>query len=185
MTVHRLTSGRLRALVESVVRAGVIVLALAANAPAETLDRVLAVVNGDVITLSDVSAARELGLVGAPAPAGADPMAAVLSALIDRQLELDEVERYAPPEPPVEAVDRGVAAARARFPTAAAFEAALARSGLTLPRLRGWLRDDLRISAYLNQRFSTDDERRRQSMEDWLSGLRRRAEIAELYSTGR
>src|SRR4051794_22812899 len=64
---------------------------------AEVIDRVLAVVAGNLITQSDVTAAYELKLV-MPA-AGADPMRDVLRQLIDRQLEIAEVERYSPVEP--------------------------------------------------------------------------------------
>ena len=67
---------------------------------AETIDRVLAIVAGQLITLSDVTAARELGLDGAASQTrAADPVRAVLNTLIDRELVLAEVERYAPSEP--------------------------------------------------------------------------------------
>src|SRR5471032_2258897 len=71
---------------------------------AETIDRVLAVAAGQLITLSDVTVATDLGL---QSPDGsADPVRAVLSKLIDRELVLAEVDRYAPAEPTTEAVDR-------------------------------------------------------------------------------
>ncbi len=161
----------------------VAVLAAAAwhGAHAEVIDRVLAVVNGDLIMLSDVTAARELGLVAIDN--AADPIRAVLSALIDRALELDEVDRYAPPEPSADAVDREVAMVRVRFPSQAAFDAALARAGIDLQHLRATLREDLRIRAYLDQRFVASDPRRPQLVTDWLAGLRRRAELNDLYST--
>ena len=145
---------------------------------AETIDRVLAVVNGSVITLSDVTAARDLGIVSAGN--AADPVRAILSSLIDRTLELSEVDRYAPPEPTADALAREVESVRTRFPTAAAFAAALARSGMDLPRLREVLRDDLRIRAYLDQRFVATADRRQQLVADWLAGLHRRAELTDL-----
>jgi hypothetical protein len=127
---------------------------------AEIIDRVLAVVAGVVIAQSDVTAARELGLVTVGAVD--DPVGAVLTKLVDRQLILAEVDRYAPPEPPAEAIDREVAQVRARFTSPDAYNAALARSGLDDKRLRQLLRDDLRIRTYLDQRFGvpppTEDE---------------------------
>ena len=189
---------------------------------AEVIDRVLAVVAGQLITLTDVTAAIDLGL---ESPDGAaDPVRAVLSKLIDRELVLAEVDRYAPPEPTTAATDGEVARVRARFASDAAFEAALARSGIDVAHLRGTMRDELRIQAYLDQRFTvqppTEDEigkyyrehaaeftrggatmtfeaarpeivqalaaRARQSLvSDWITGLRRRAEITDLYLTGR
>ena len=118
---------------------------------AEIIDRVLAVVSGAVIMQSDVLAAFELGMV-APGTTD-DPMAAVLSQLIDRQLMLAEVDRYVPPEPSADAIDRAAQQVRARFATASAYDAALARSGMGEERLRRLLRDELRIRAYLDERF--------------------------------
>ena len=147
---------------------------------AETIDRVLAVVAGQIITLSDVTAARELGLQ-TPGSA-ADPIRAVLAKLIDRELVLSEVERYAPPEPPADAIQREVDSVRARFSSAEAFDAALVRSGLEDRHLREMLRQDLRIRGYEFQRFLTADPARRQTLiDEWVAGLRRRADIIDLY----
>ena len=134
-------------------------LCLPAPAAAETIDRVLAVVNGSVITLSDVDGARRFGLVDAPA----GDLRSAIDRLIDRRLALVEVERYAPPEPPSARIDEAVATARARFSSDAAFNAALAETGLTLDQLRRHVRDDLRRRTYEQQRFAfmsqpTDEE---------------------------
>jgi hypothetical protein len=67
---------------------------------------------------------------------------------------LAEVDRYSPPEPPAAAIDRQVAAVRARFPTSEAFDLALARVGFDERHLRETLRQDLRLVAYLDQRFT-------------------------------
>jgi hypothetical protein len=127
---------------------------------AEIVDRVMAVVGGQVITLSDTRAAMELGLVKVP---DADQMSAVLRQLIDRELTLVEVRRYIPPDPPTSAVEDRVRDVRARFASQADMETALARSGLNEDRLRDWLRDDWRIQEYLDERFAgaaqpSDDE---------------------------
>jgi len=119
---------------------------------AETIDRVLAVAAGELIMLSDVTAARDLGLVPAPAATG-DPVAPVLARLVDRALILAEVDRYAPPEPGADAVDREVQTVRSRFATPAALDAALSKSGIDENHLRQTLREDLRIRAYEDQRF--------------------------------
>jgi hypothetical protein len=156
---------------------------VASPARAEVIDRVLAVVSGSLITLSDVNAVSELGLI-TPRDAG-DPVRDVLLQLIDRELQLIEVDRYAPPEPAAADVDREVDRVRARFPTAEAFNAVLERSGVDLTHLRETLRANLRIRAYLEQRFSVNDDRRRQVVQDWIAGLRRRADIIDLYVVGR
>jgi len=150
---------------------------------AEVIDRVLAVVSGDLITLSDVTAARDLGLQSADG--AADPTRAILSKLIDRELVLAEVERYGPPEPSADVIDAEVRTVRARFPSADAYQATLTRSGIDEAHLRETLRQDLRIRAYEDQRFATAGERRQALVDDWIGALRRRATIADLYAVGR
>jgi hypothetical protein len=150
----------------------------------ETIDRVLAVAAGQVIMLSDVTAARDLGLLPPPDGDGAaDPVRSMLSKLIDRELVLAEVERYAPPEPAPEALERELAAVRARFPTEADYRQALARSGIDDGHVRDILRQNLRIRAYEDQRFTPADPRRDALIEDWVAGLRRRGDFVDLYGT--
>jgi hypothetical protein len=149
---------------------------------AEVIDRVLAVVGGQLIMLTDVIAARDLQLV--PVDAGPDATRAILTRLIDRELVLAEVDRYAPPEPTADAVDAEVARVRARFESTAAFETGLARSGFDEQHLRETLRQDLRIRAYLEQRFSAAVGRVN-AVDEWMAGLRRRGDVIDLYLPGR
>jgi len=196
------------------IGAAAIWLLMSAAAPgAEMLDRVLAVVSGDLILMSDVRAARTFGFVTVE---GDDPGGQALTRLIERALILAEVERFAPPEPESAAVDSGVAALRQRFPSQAAFAAALAQTGIEERHLREYVRQDLRMNAYLDQRFTSipppEDElgryyrehpdlytqngvlmpfdaaraeivrlltaqSRRTLVNDWVAGLRRRADV--------
>ena len=114
----------------------------------QLLDRVVARVNDYAITLSDMKAALALGLVEVPADATEQ---AVVERLVDRQLVLIEVARFAPPEPSPAAVAREVDAIKAR--TGERLAAIMEASGLDEARLRDIARDTLRIDAYLNQRF--------------------------------
>jgi hypothetical protein len=116
---------------------------------AQVLDRILAVVDGVPITQSDVAAAIRLGLV--PGFATPNPVSAVLDRLIERHLMLAEVERYAPPEPSEAEVDRRLAEVRGR--AGAHLEEVLQQTGLSGDQLRRYVRDDIRIEAYLQQRF--------------------------------
>lgn len=120
-------------------------------ARAEVIDRILAVVDGALITQSDVTAAMRLGL--ARVPGAADPVADVLERLIERRLMLKEVDRYAPPDPAEAEVDRVVADLRTRVGSPAQFDAILLQTGTGLDELRRHVRDDLRIESYLQQRF--------------------------------
>jgi hypothetical protein len=119
---------------------------------AQIIDRVVAVVVGEPVTLSDVTAAMRLGLV--PEAAGnEDRMRAALDALIARQLQLIEVNRYVPPEPSDAEIDARLAQVRARFENQAALETAMRDTGVTPAQLRARVRDNLRIESYVHQRF--------------------------------
>jgi hypothetical protein len=127
-------------------------LALPVSAGAEIIDRILAVVGGELILLSDANLARRLGLVPAPA-SDQDADRAALDALIERQLELTEVNRYLPAEPTVAEIQARLAAVRSRFASDEELDKVLTQYGLTREQLRLRLRDDLRIEGYISQRF--------------------------------
>ena len=137
-------------------------LILSAAPRAEIIDRILAVVGGDPILQSDALASLRFGLVEVPAGA-ADPLRSAVDLLIDRRLQLTEVNRYLPPEPSPAQMEARLAEIRGRFPSQPAFDAALAEGGLTLEQLTARVRDTLRIDSYRNQRFNvalqpTDEE---------------------------
>lgn len=144
----------------------------------QLLDRVVARVNGQAITLTDTRAAVGFGLV--QVVAGADPVQAAAEALIDRQLVVAQVERFPPPDPSPAEVDAAAAALKTR-----AGDAVLElqrTTGVDDHRLREIARETLRIDAYLDQRFGT--ARRRDAVAQWLRDLRNRADIARpLYES--
>ncbi len=117
----------------------------------EVLDRTLALVGGQPITLSDTRAVVALGLID-PATG---PTGDVVAQLITRELILREVQRYAPASPADSAVEARFAAIRQRFADPAAMAAVLEGHAFSEMRLRAWLRDDLRTEAYLAQRFAS------------------------------
>jgi hypothetical protein len=140
------------------------------SASAEIIDRVLAILPGQIVTLSDVEAALDLGLV--EAPAGADRIAGGLR----------------------------VSRIRERLGSPADMARVLSARGLNDTVVRLFAADDLRLAAYLDERFSsaaqpTDDEirqagesarqrltdeRRRTLVEAWTAELRRRADVTVL-----
>ncbi len=148
-TSHRQTVGQVvLALLISLANGG----ALAAQT--STLDRILAVVSGNVIMLSDVRAFIDLGLAdvsGAP-----EPEVDMLTLLIERRLVLDEIDRYVVADPPSQTINRRLNEVRDRFATAQTFIAVLDRVGFTEADLRAVLRDNVRRDAYLEERFVAD-----------------------------
>jgi hypothetical protein len=153
------------------------------DSTADVIDRIMAVVGGRPITLSDVSAARQFGLIQVP-PGTADPIAYTLERLIDRTLIVAEVERFQPPEPDPSEITIRVDERERQSGSAAAFEKALAIVGMTREQLGRHIRDDLRITTYLNQRFgaTTAEADRQAAIKTWTLELRKRAEVTVLSS---
>ena len=148
-------------------------LGFRAGAAQETLvERTVAIVGGAVITLSDVRTALALGLVEA---AGPDAEREAARRLVERWLVLHEVSRFAPPEPADDAVSARLATIGGRAGSPAALEAILARGGYTVGRLAAWVRDDLRIDAYLEQRFATAGVAAEADVAEYAAGPRRRS----------
>jgi len=126
----------------------VFLVAGAAAADAQVLlDRVLARVNGALVTLSDVRGGRSMGLV----VAREDEMELALEQWVQRTLLLQEVERFPPPEPEAAVVDGDEARLRSRI--GSSLEALRAQTGLDDRDIRQAARDTARIRAYLDQRF--------------------------------
>jgi hypothetical protein len=178
----RREAGGARCMVRRTVAMLALLLACADSASAQVIDRIMAVVGGRPIILSDVNAAIQFHLVEPPAGT-ADPLAYTLERLIQRTLVLAEVERFQPPEPdPIEITVR-VDDLQRRAGSAEAFDKALSVTGLTREQLRRHIRDDLRIATYLNQRFGSTAAvaERTAAIETWMAELRRRADVTILY----
>jgi hypothetical protein len=122
---------------------------VAAQQP-ELIERTMAIVGGQAVTLSDARAAIAFTLVDVGG--SVDPEQTATARLVDRELMLREVRRYAPPAPSDAAIDARLSEIRKALP-GESFTRALQISGFTEARLRAWVRDDLRTQAYLAQRF--------------------------------
>jgi hypothetical protein len=141
--------------------AALTMLLLVATVEAQVIDRILAVVSGGLILQSDAVAARRLHLVEIPATP--DPLQGALDQLIERRLMLVEVDRYGPPEPSPADIDTGVQTILGRIAGGDSAEAIFRETGYSPEQLRLFVRDDLRIQSYLQQRFGaaqgpTDDD---------------------------
>jgi len=127
---------------------------MATETSVEVIDRIMAVVLQQPILLSDVNAVLSLQLVEVP-PDTTNRLAAALDRLVERTLMLSEVERYQPPEPAAAEIDARIAEISRRVGSPDTMQKIMAATGMTSDRLRLYLRDDLRLTTYLNQRFGT------------------------------
>jgi hypothetical protein len=129
-----------------------VILLAAAAGLAQTVNCLVAVVNGDIITLYDVQVAAEFGLGHAAAgEEGTDPRLAALEALIDRKVVLDLARE-------ARGVDQEeLAAALAdlrRGLGEEAFAAKLGKFGLSDKDLEPYLEDRILFDRALALRFS-------------------------------
>ncbi len=115
------------------------------------VDRVVAIVSGTIVTMTDALAALDFGFLDA-ADAD-DPVAAAVEWLVDRQLVLDEAARYGTPDPEPARVSEVVSGIRARFAGPELFSARLSQLGLSEDDLRLLVRQNLLARSYVERRF--------------------------------
>jgi hypothetical protein len=123
----------------------------AARTQAEVIDRILATVGGGLVLQTDAVAAVRLGFM--QVPANQEPLQWTLDRLIERRLMLIEVDRFGPPEPSLVEIDRRMQQIDERIGSGERLDAILRETGLSVEQLRLYVRDDLRIDAYIQQRF--------------------------------
>jgi hypothetical protein len=133
---------------KTLVAAFILLSVSAASAQQVKLEAILKRVNDDFVTLIDVRQARLLKLVDPVTGADND----VAMRLVERKLELAEVLRAAPREITAQSL---LARRREWESTLAGANVAelLRRAGMSDTALETWLRDDLRIRAYVDQVF--------------------------------
>lgn len=160
-----------------------LVLALAFQQPsAAVIDRIMAVVGGQPVMLSDVTAAATFQLVDVPAGT-ADPTQYILGRLIRRTLVLAEVDRFQPPQPDDTEITTRIDDLARRAGSPEGFQRELAMTGMTREQLQRYIRDDLRIRTYLLERFGANrpEAEFNAAVDAWVLELRRRAQITVLY----
>ena len=122
-----------------------------ALARAELVDRIVAIIDREVVTLSEAEQASELAR--ARTGAAAAPLVSVVERLIESRLVEREVERFTGEPVSPELVDGALQEVRARFFYETAFLEMLARNGLSVEELRATLRRQIGVAEYLEQRF--------------------------------
>jgi hypothetical protein len=126
-----------------------------AVASAVLLDRIAAVVNQQVIAVSEINQMVELRFFPHPAGQSDDEYRReTLEELIAQALRFHDVERFGAEEISKDSIEARRQQITARFASPADFQAALTRSELTLDELRAVIRRQLQVESYIQERFS-------------------------------
>jgi hypothetical protein len=126
------------------------VTASAASGQPVPVDRLIAVVDQRALTATDLRLAIRLGSI----PGSAPNDAALVEQLVTRELIRIEADRFAVVEPTPAEVDARLTALAAGRDVGGWLEE-LASLGASEDRVRRMVADDLRVAAYLEQRFTS------------------------------
>jgi len=132
-----------------------LILALAMPASPAVVDRVAAVLDRQVLTVSEISQMVELRFFPREAKQSTDDYRrAVLEALIAQALRFRDVERFGAQDIPKDSIEARLREIVARFPTPADFDAAVVRAELTPDEVRALVKRQLQVEAYIQERFA-------------------------------
>jgi hypothetical protein len=136
------------------MRSLVLALLLALPATAVTVDRIAAVIDGQVLTVSEITQMVDVRFFPRVAQSEDDHRREVLDALIAQALRYRDVERFGAQDIPADTIEARVVEIQRRFPTEAEFLTALTRAELTPEELRALVKRQLQVEAYIQERFA-------------------------------
>lgn len=136
------------------IRAFVAAVLVAAStrlpAAQETVDRIVARVENDIILLSDV---RALNRYQQFVDGKSETDDLILDRLIDQWIVRTEADISHFPQPSDSDIDRGLARLQKSFPSTEEYETKKKQSGLSDSEVRGMIASQLYLSNYLDSRF--------------------------------
>jgi hypothetical protein len=131
------------------------ILATILPASAGTVDRIAAVIDEQVLTVTEVGQMAEMRFF--PRTAGEtddEYRRAILESLIAQALRLRDVERFGAPDVTAESIDARLQQIQSRFPSNADFDAALVRAELSLDEFKALIKRQLQVEEYIQERFA-------------------------------
>ena len=132
-----------------------LILICALPAAGVTVDRIAAVVDQEVVTVSEVAQMAEMRFfLRTPGQDDDDYRRAILDALIAQALRLRDVERFGAAEITPDQIESRLQEIQRRFASPAELEAALVRAELSSDELRALVRRQLQVDAYIQERFA-------------------------------
>lgn len=132
-----------------------LICAVALPVSAVTVDRVAAVIDRQVITVSEVSQMVETRFFPRAARLSDDDhRRAVLENLIAQALRYRDVERFGAQDISRDSIEARLKEIQARFASEAEFLATLGRAELTADEFRALIKRQLQVEAYIQERFA-------------------------------
>ncbi|MGZ8729294.1 MAG: hypothetical protein ACXW5U_10730 [Thermoanaerobaculia bacterium] len=136
------------------MRSLLVVFLLAFPAAAVTVDRIAAVIDGQVLTVSEITQLVELRFFPRLGESEDDYRREVLDGLIAQALRYRDVERFGAQDISRDTIEARLVEIQRRFASQEDFDAALARTELTLDELRALVKRQLQVEAYIQERFA-------------------------------
>ena len=131
-----------------------LLLLLAVPANAVTVDRIAAVIDRQVLTVSEVTQMVEIRFFARTSESEDDYRHDVLDALIAQALRFRDVERFGAQDIPKDTIEARLQEIQHRFASEAEFNAAVARAELSLDEVRALVKRQLQVEAYIQERFA-------------------------------
>lgn len=135
-------------------RLAALVALLALPASAVTVDRIAAVIDRQVLTVSEITQLVEVRFFPKLAPTDDEHRREVLEALIAQALRFRDVERFGAQDIPADTIEARLVDIQRRFASEAEFQAAIARAELTMDEMRALVKRQLQVEAYIQERFA-------------------------------
>lgn len=124
------------------------------SASAVTVDRIAAVIDRQVLTVSEVTQMVEIRFFPRTSESEDDHRRDVLDALIAQALRYRDVERFGAQDIPRDTIEARLQEMQRRFANEAEFTAAITRAELTLDEVRALVKRQLQVEAYIQERFA-------------------------------
>lgn len=127
---------------------------LSLPASAAIVDRIAAVIDRQVLTVSEVTQMVTIRFFPRTSESVDDHRRDVLDALIAQALRFRDVERFGAQDIPKDTIEARLQEIQRRFAGEAEFNAALAKAELTLDEVRALVKRQLQVEAYVQERFA-------------------------------
>ena len=131
-----------------------LLMVLALPASGVTVDRIAAVIDRQVLTVSEVTQMVDIRFFPRISESEDDHRHDVLDALIAQTLRYRDVERFGAHDIPADTIEARLIEIQRRFANETEFAAVIARAELTLDEVRALVRRQLQVEAYVQERFA-------------------------------